>query len=173
MSPLHPTLRPIQVLAFTPSGWIRGTFHVPEVQNFLSFLNHQDELLKLTDVVLPGSQQTESFLGLYKSATLLVVPVGELRDPGPRPTIGTHESRLVTCLLSLGSIRGRLDVPEIQRTSDFLLRRPGFMELRHCHIGPNPFLLPEETQKESMPVVFVNTQALVGTAENTPPRPPS
>ena len=166
MSPFHPTLRSIRVLVFTPSGWIRGVFHVPEIQNFLAFLNHQEELLKLTDVVLPGSQQVEPFLGLYKSATLLVVPLEDLKDQGVRPTVGNQENRLVTCLLNIGSIRGRLDVPEAQRTSDFLLRHPGFMELRQCHIGPNSFLNPEETLKESLPVVYVNTKALVGTTEN-------
>lgn len=168
MSPLQPALRNIPVLVFTPSGWIRGMFHVPEVQSFLGFLNHQDELLKLTDVVLPGSKQVQPFLGLYKSATLLVIPQGDPKDlkanPQGLPPVA-RESRLVTCLLSLGSIQGRLEVAEIQRTSDFLLRRPGFLELRQCHVGPNPFLSPTETQGESIPLVYVNTHSLVGTAE--------
>jgi hypothetical protein len=138
---------------------------VPEVQSFLSFLNHQDELLKLTDVVLPGSKQRCPFLGLYKNAMLLVVPQGDPKDLKPLPQKGPRENRLVTCLFSLGSIRGRLEVAEIQRISDFLLRRPGFMELRHCHVGPNPFLQIEETMGETIPLVYVNTHALVGTAE--------
>lgn len=165
MTSLHPALRPIPVLIFTPSGWIRGTFHVPEVQSFLSFLNHQDELLKLTEVLLPGSKQGHPFLGLYKSAMLLVVPQGDPKELKPLPQTGPRESRLVTCLFGLGSIRGRLEVAEIQRISDFLLRRPGFMELRHCHVGPNPFLHPEETLGEAIPLVYVNTHALIGTAE--------
>lgn len=166
MSPLFPTQNHIQVLIFTPSGWIRGMIHVPEVQNLFAFLNTSDEILKVTDAVLPGAPQAHPFLALQKSATLLVVPqpgqnLGKTPEPSPVP----KERRLVTCLLTLGSIRGRLDVPESRRTSDFLIRSPRFMELHQCHIGPNPYLDPKEASGEALPLVYVNASAMVGTTE--------
>lgn len=167
MSPLYPTQNHIQVLVFTPSGWIRGVVHVPEVQNLFSFLNTSDEILKITDAVLPGTTAPHPFLALQKSAVLLVVPqpgqdLGKVENsPVPK------ERRLVTCLLTLGSIRGRLDVPEARRTSDFLIRSPRFIELHQCHIGPNPYLDPKEAKGEAMPMVFVNSSSMVGTTEES------
>ena len=169
MSPLHPIQNHIQVLVFTPSGWIRGIIHVPEIQTLFSFLNTSDEILKITDAVLPGTTQPHPFLALQKGATLLVVP-----QPGQdlgkvEASAVPKERRLVTCLLTLGSIRGRLDVPEARRTSDFLIRSPRFIELNQCHIGPNPYLDPKEAVGEAMPLVYVNASALVGTTEEPPP----
>lgn len=168
MTSLHPPLRPHQVLLFTPSGWIRGAFQVPDVQGFLSFINHQEELFKLTEAVLPGSPQVQPFLGLHKFAILLIVPVGGADPPRPEPSAVTRELRLVTCLLSLGSIRGQLELPAALRTSDFLLRKPGFVALHQCHLGPTPYLNPQEALGEALPLVFVNAEALVGITEEMP-----
>ena len=167
MSPLHPTLNPVQVLVFTPSGWIRGTFHVPAVKGMLTFLNTQEEILKLTEVSLPGSKHILPFLALQRNASFLVVPQGGMDAMKPEIISVPRERRLVSCLFSLGSIRGRLDVPETLRTSDFLLRKPGFIELNQCHIGPNPYLDPKDTTGEAIPLVYVNSHALVGTTEES------
>lgn len=168
MTSLHPSLQPIQVLLFTPSGWIRGAIQVPVVQSFLTYINHQEELLKITDAVLPGSNQVHPFLGLHKFATLLIVPRAGLEAPRPEPSPIARELRLVTCLLSLGSIRGQLELPVSLRTSDFLLRKPGFVALHQCHLGPTPYLNPEEATGEALPLVFVNAEALVGITEEIP-----
>jgi hypothetical protein len=166
MSVIYPPQNPVPVFVFTPAGWIHGVFHVPTVKNLLSFLNTQDEILKLTDAVLPGTKQAQPFLALHKSATLLVVPQHGLEALKLDPSIAaSRERRLVTCLLSLGSIHGHLDVADTVRTSDFLLRNASFFDLYQCHMGPNPFLDPKELTDEAFPVVLVNSKSLVGTTE--------
>ena len=170
MSTLHPPQNPFPVIVFTPSGFIRGVFHLPAVKNLRSFLNTGDEILKLTQAILPGSSQVHPFLALQKGAVLLVVPQGGPEPPRNDANQALRVQRLVTCLLSLGSIQGYLETPENIRTSDFLLRNPGFLELRECHIGPNPYLDPKKTAGEAIPLVLVNVRCLVGLAEEAEER---
>lgn len=160
MSTLHPPQDAVPVVVFTPAGWIRGTFHVPKVKTLLGFLNLQEEILKLTEVILPGTSQAQPFLALHKSAALLVIP-----QRSNDPSMPGRDRRLVTCLLSMGSVRGYLDVAETVRTSDFFLRSPSFIELQTCHVGPNPYLDPAETAGEPFPLVLVNARSLVGATE--------
>jgi len=161
--------RPIQtaipVIVFTPSGFIRGTLHLPAVKTLPSFLNAQDEILKLTDAVLPGSDQVHPFLALHKSAILLVVPQEGVEIPKPATGAVNRELRPVTCLLSLGSIRGHLDVPENLRTSDFLLRNPGFIEFHQCYVGSTSYFDPSEATGAPLPLVMVNARNMVGVTE--------
>ena len=140
---------------------------MPLVKGFQTFLNTQEEILKLTEVTLPGSKHIHPFLALQRNASLLVVPQSGMDALRPENNSVPRERRLVSCLFSLGSIRGRLDVPESLRTSDFLLRKPGFIELNQCHIGPNPYLDPQETTGEAIPLVYLNSHSLVGTTEES------
>lgn len=159
----YPLQQPVTVVALTTSGFLSGIIHLPVTKNLRTLLNAPDEILKLTEAVLPGSAQVHPFLALQKSATLLVIPKS---DPGlPKPE--TTARRLVTCLLSMGSIRGYIDVPESLRTSDFLLHSPGFIEFRECFLGPNPHVDPKETSGEAFPLVLVNSRSMVGVTEET------
>lgn len=168
MSALHPPQSRLSLVVFTPSGYIRGTCHLPTVKSLRTFLNTGDEILKLTDVVLPGSPQVHPFLALQKSAALVIVP----QDTGGAPRSDLRpiqrEWRVVTCLLTLGSIRGHLELPEVLRTSDYLVRNPGFLELHDCHMGPNPYLPAEEASGDPIPLVLVNARSLVGVTEELP-----
>jgi hypothetical protein len=161
----RPPQTAIPVIVFTPSGFIRGTLHLPAVKTLHSFLNGQDEILKLTEAVLPGSDQVHPFLALHKSAITLVVPQGDLDTLRSGLSAMPREQRLVTCLLSLGSIRGHLDVPENLRTSDFLLRNTGFIEFHQCYVGSTSYFDPSEATGEALPMVIVNSRNMVGVTE--------
>lgn len=161
----RPLQTAIPVIVFTPSGFIRGTLHLPAVKNLSSLLNAPDEILKLTDAVLPGSDQVHPFLALHKRAILLVVPQESAELAKPVQASGQRELRPVTCLLSLGSIRGHLDVPENLRTSDFLLRNPGFLEFHQCYVGSTTYFDPSEATGAPLPLVIVNTRNMVGVTE--------
>ncbi len=161
----RPPQTAIPVIVFTPSGFIRGTLHLPEVKTLPSFLNAQDEILKLTEAVLPGSDLVHPFLALHKSAILLVVPQGGPDSPRPAFAAGGRELRPVTCLLSQGSIRGHLDVPENLRTSDFLLRNTGFIEFHQCFVGSTSYFDPNEATGQPLPLVIVNSRNMVGVTE--------
>lgn len=160
--------RPLQtavpVIVFTPSGFIRGTLHLPAVKTLQSFLNSQDEILKLTEAVLPGSDQVHPFLALHKSAITLVVPQGAVEAPKVGMA-APREQRLVTCLLTLGSMRGHLEVPESLRTSDFLLRNTGFIEFHQCYVGSTTYFDPSEATGAPLPLVIVNSRNMVGVTE--------
>lgn len=155
----------IPVIVFTPSGFIRGILHLPPGKTLQSFLNSQDEILKLTEAVLPGSDQVHPFLALHRSAITLVVPQGTLEAPKPAISGPQREQRLVTCLLSLGSMRGYLEVPESLRTSDFLLRNTGFIEFHQCYVGSTTYFDPSEATGEPLPLVIVNSRNMVGVTE--------
>ena len=165
MSPLKPSLHRVKALVATPSGWFRGTFHVPGVQGFLTYLNHQEEVLKLTEAILPGSKEPHPFLAIHKSATSLILPLEGLDPLNPGPANAAQDLRLVTCLLPQGSIRGHLELPQALRTSDFLMRKPGFVAFRRCYISPNPYLPPQEITDQAFPLIFLNTHSLVATTE--------
>jgi hypothetical protein len=156
------------VVVFTPSGFIRGTLHIPAVKTLPSFLNGADEILKLTEAVLPGNDQVHPFLGLHKSAVILVVPRVVLEGPKAGLGMPPRGQRPVTCLLSLGSIRGSLDVPDNLRTSDFLLRNTGFIEFHQCHVGSSLYFDPSEATGEALPLVIVNSRNMVGVTEEVP-----
>ncbi len=160
----RPSQTPLSVIVFTPSGFIRGTLHLPVVKTLPSFLNAQDEILKLTEAVLPGSDLVHPFLALHKSSVILVVPQG-LEAAKPAPGAMPLERRAVTCLLSLGSIRGHLDMPENLRTSDFLLRNTGFIEFHECFVGSTSYFDPSEATGAPLPLVLVNSRNMVGVTE--------
>ena len=161
----RPSQTAIPVIVFTPSGFIRGTLHLPVVKTLPSFLNAQDEILKLTEAVLPGSDLVHPFLALHKSAILLVVPQGGLDTPKPGLGAMALERRAVTCLLSQGSIRGHLDIPENLRTSDYLLRNTGFIEFHQCYVGSTAYFDPNEATGAPLPLVIVNSRNMVGVTE--------
>lgn len=168
LAPLH-LQQPITIIALTSSGYISGTVHLLAMKNLRTLLNAQDEILKLTQAMLPGSQQVHSFLALRKGSALLIVPKADAELFKPEPSSQPRAQRLVTCLLELGSIRGCIEVPENVRTSDFLLRSPGFIEFRECFLGPNPQLDPQEMTGDPLPVVYVNSRSMVGVTEETQP----
>jgi len=170
MSPLHPPQTPFPAVVFTASGFIRGIFHPPAVKSLRNFLNRSDELLNPTQVVLPGRGTVHTFLAPHKSPPPPGAPQGTSTPPASEGSQAPRERRLVTCLLSLGSIQGYLETPENIRTSDFLLHNPGFLELTECHIGPNPYLDPKEISGDAIPMVLVNVRCLVGLAEEVDER---
>jgi hypothetical protein len=164
ISPFPPQ-QPLTVIALTPSGYISGTVHLYAMKNLQTLLNAQDEILKLTDAILPGNQQVRPFLALRKGSALLIVPKVSLDMLKPEPSSQQRVRRLVTCLLGLGSICGYIEIPERSQTSDFLLRSPSFIEFRECYLGPSPHLGPKEMTGDPLPLVYVNSRSMVGVAE--------
>ncbi len=168
MSNLHPNMFPTSVSICTASGWIRGVLHVPVVKGLQSFLNGNEEVLKLTDVTLPGSWHPHPFMVFNKRAVWMLVPTKPSEVVRSEAPAVPRERRLVTCLLGQGSLCGRLELPESLRTSDYLLRSPGFIELFSCHLGPSPYDNPRDTFGEALPLVLINARELIGITEEIP-----
>ena len=168
MIPPSPIHQPLPVVIVAPSGYITGMLHLPPMKNLRAYLNGPEEILKLTDARLPGRDQTHPFLALQKSATLLLVPQAGMDTVRPEPTSIPKTRRPVTCLLTVGSLRAFIEAPESLRTSDFLLRSPGFLEFLQCHFSPNPYMDASDARGDPFPLVFVNGRSVVGVTEENP-----
>ncbi len=166
MSPIHPPLLPVPVAVATQSGIVSGTIYVPEVLGVLGYLNQAEELIKLTDARIPGSSAVHPFLAIRKPATSMVVPSAQAMVRKSEAGGTLRERRSVTCLLVHGSISGALEVPESLRTSDYLLRANGFIDLYHCRIDPDTWGGGRDPADGTLPVVLVNTHLLVGITES-------
>jgi len=166
-----PTQQPVTLIALTSSGYISGTVHLQAMKNLRTLLNAPEELLKLTDARLPGGSQVQPFLALRKGSAHLIVPKAGPELLGSEPSSWQKARRRVTCLLEHGSIRGYIEVPENLRTSDFLLRSPGFLEFHDCFLGPHPHLGPEELTADPLPLVYVNSRSMVGVTEEAQSAP--
>lgn len=154
------------VVVYTRSGLIRGVLQLPTVKNLRGFLNGDEEYLKLTEAEFPGSQQTQqSFLLLRKDAVILIVPKEGHEPQRKDPSKSLRGQRLVTCLLGAESVQGLLDIPKNARTSDFLLRNRGFLELSACLISSIPSLEAQPVNGSTLPTVLVNAQCLVGVVD--------
>lgn len=163
MDNLRPPQYPLPVVVYTPSGLIRGVLQLPTVKNLRGFLNGDEEYLKLTEADFPGRQQVQqSFLLLRKDAVILVVPKEGHEPRRADNSKSLRGQRLVTCLLGGESVQGYLDIPRNLRTSDFLVRNRGFLELSACRISPNPSMGPQQADGSILPTVLVNAQCLVG-----------
>lgn len=166
-----PPQQPVTLIALTSSGYISGTVHLLATKNLRALLNAPEEILKLTDALLPGNPRVQPFLALRKGSAHLIVPKAGPEILGPEPSSWQKARRLVTCLLEQGTLRGYIEVPENLRTSDFLLRSPGFLEFRECLIGPDPHLEPRDLTADPLPLVFVNSQSMVGVTEEAQSAP--
>jgi hypothetical protein len=155
----RPPQRVILARILTPTGWLRGSIHLPRLQSLADFLGHATPFLSLTGVSLPGSREELPYLAIRRSAALLILPAceeGSLllgRDP---PDMVAHD---VCCVLQSGAIRGRLMLKPTLRVSDYLTRHEGLIVLREADIGP---------ARTRVPVLLLNASALVALAEEPP-----
>lgn len=152
----------VSLVVLTPSGYISGTCNLPANRSLRAFLSSEDEILKLTAVVLPEAQACIPFFAIQKSAIILVVPKGD--GWAEKDDAGLIRAKLqpVSCLLAHGSVHGEFLLPDVIRFSDYLTLKKGFIELRECHIGSHPFLTPGELFAQTVPLVLVNSHNIVG-----------
>ncbi len=150
---------------YTPSGWIGATFHVPEGETLVSYLNDKGpagarRFVTLTDVTLPGQGDPLPFFALQRSAILFVVAGEEAHLPTGQAD-GTQERRVV-CLFEGGVVMGALDTPVGQRVSDVFAHADGFFLLRECTIGAGDAARPS---MEAHGAVVASASRLLGVAE--------
>ncbi len=162
----------VPLVVLTPSGYISGSCNLPLNRSLRAFLSSDDELIKLTGVVLPGTKKPIPFFAIQKSAIILVVPNGERCAEEDASGLVRAKSQSVSCLLAHGSIHGEFLLPDVIRFSDYLTLKKGFIELRQCHIGSSSFLYPEDVDGVAIPLVLINTQNLVGITDQVAEKAP-
>jgi hypothetical protein len=155
----RPPQRILPARILTPSGWMRGTFHVPRMQSLLDFVSQQAPFFSLTGVELASSQIVMPFVALRRSAANLIVPACDERSlllarEQPNAVVLT-----VTCVLEAGTVSGRLAVPPHLRVSDYLAHSAGFLVMRDADLGLAGVLAP---------IVLVNAGALVALSDSAP-----
>jgi len=159
----RPPQRVIPARVLTPTGWLRGTFHLPRRHSLADFLGHAGPFLSLTSVSLPGSREELPYLALRRSAALLILPACDERRLLLGRDLQDAVPHAVACLLQAGAVRGCLMLTSTVRVSDFLARHDGFIVLREADLGP---------ARTRVPVLLVNAGALLAMAEEAPaPRP--
>ena len=154
----HPPQRPVPARVLSLGRWIRGTFHVPKLHAFDDHLANGRTFFTLTGVDLGGAAPIP-FVALRASAAHVVVPDVAASELLLQPVSGTAP-REVSCYLEHLAVRGRLELRQGVRTSDFLAHQEGFIVLRACRLVP---ALPGRA--EPLPVVLVNARAVVALAE--------
>jgi len=163
MAGYQPDRRDVRCRILTPAGWIEGTFRVPRIRAFVEHVAALHEFEVLTDVVFLGSGHRESFFDLCLDAAMVIVPPEGEGEPAMPIAEDKRVSREITCLLTMGQLRGRIDLVENVRISDFFRSRKGYVLLRDCRFVPNT----DGTEPESEPhrSVIVRTPAIIGVTE--------
>jgi hypothetical protein len=130
----RPAQRQIQARILTGPGWILGTFHVPEKQGFVEFLNGEGHFYTLTEVTLPGSTKPLPFFAMSRAAAVLIVPGADDNLSEEESQEGGREARL-SCLLEEGLLMGAIDLPAKTRVSDYLMQSNRHFLIKNCTIG--------------------------------------
>ena len=163
MSQYRPPVREIPSVLFTTAGWIRGTYHVPQLHGFMDFLGKAGDFLKLTDVNLPHLKKHLRFFGLRRNAAMMIIPdCAEEMLHLPKPLARTRNIP-VSFLLESGSITGSLALEGEIRTSDFLTKENRWIILRECVLGTSSS--GGAAQETRFPLLLLNSTCVIGASE--------
>jgi hypothetical protein len=165
--PTAPSLRQVTAEVLTPVGWMNGTFRVPPQQPFLDFLTLGTlgaQVIKFTRVRVPNEPDLIPFVALSRESVILVAPTLS-KELIAAEDGGFTRAREVACLLSVGVLRGSLDVLANIRLSDDLERRGHLIVLRRCVLAPYGGTLNAPTAR-SLPIVIVNLSQAIGVSES-------
>lgn len=150
----------------TRAGWIVGNIHVPTHARLTDFLSHDSDFLPLTDVFLEGRPNPVPFFALQKSAIYFLAAM-DAEDLQSAKLTGSLYEHQIACLLPIGSIAGKAEIPEGIRVSDFFCKHGGFILMRECHYHiRDPWTHEKEDATET--AMLVNTEAAIGVSELQP-----
>lgn len=168
MSGYKPQQREVRARILTPMGWIEGTFHVPQMHDFMHHLDSMHEFEVLTKVHHMSIGQREEFLDLRRDAIqLLLLSEDEAVQVLAKPSSKLVEHQ-VTCLLATGYVRGRLDILENVRVSDFFRTKRGFVPICDARVQRHGETVDESTAAATL--ILVNTAAIIGVSEPSVPK---
>ncbi len=143
-------------------GWIRGVIHVSKLHSFVEHLNSKSSFVKMTEVTLPGRDDTLPFFALHKQSIILVAPAET--ETHLEKAAGERDDHHVDCMLEDVIIRGVIKVRKGVRLSDGLAQHDGFLVLRETLIRG---MSSGQVVERRVPVAIVNDDALIGIAESS------
>ena len=159
-----PNQRSIPANVLTRAGWLTGTFHIAERSRFVDAMNRPTEFMRLTDVSMRGRFDSLPFLGLQRSAMILIVPPATETQLQWRPEVEPLEKHDVACLLDLGVVYGTVDVLKNVRVSDYFVHKTDFVLLTNARLrvgAPGATNVAEQKQ----PFVVVNASCVIGVSD--------
>ena len=163
MSQYRPPIREIPSVLFTTAGWIRGTYHVPQLHGFLDFLGKAGDFLKLTDVTLPHLKKHLAYFGIRRNAVLMIIPdCPEEMLHLPKP-LGKVRTLSISFLLESGTVTGDLALEGEIRTSDFLSKENRWIVLRDCVLGTSG--ASAAGSESRFPLMLLNVACIIGASE--------
>ena len=160
---LVPPMREVEASIYTTAGWVKGTFVIPKMRNFVDFINQPQDYFKLKDVSLPDIDHPLPFFALQQQSVIFIVP--ETQEEMLRMTTlaGDKVERDVSCAFSNGIVSGALFVLRNARVSDFLMQRHSFFYLRDCSLYLRTSGHPDI--RKGLAMIVVNGNRIIGVSE--------
>ena len=92
LTPNAPRLRKVVANILTDSGWVHGTFQVPERQSLMDYFASGVQLVKATRVRFPGEREPFPFIALCRDAIHLIEAASD--DAIEAPGVAGHTTRI-------------------------------------------------------------------------------
>ena len=162
-----PQAKRVSTRALTKAGWVAGDLHIPGAVRVADYLNRKHDFLTLTDVFTEGQDDSMPYLALQWHAVFLIVCPYD-KEPLAAEEFGTLEHHKISCLTAVGSVSGLMATRPGVRLSDRLAHHRMFLTVTDCSYRVrDPF--SHEVFEETHPFVFLNTDKIIGIAEEEPP----
>ena len=159
------TMRRVTVNALSDAGWVTGSLHVPLQVRLIDYMNRAPDFLSLTDVFMEAHTQGIPFFALQRHAIVFLIVEGQ-EEPQSVEDTGIVEEHLISCLLVMGSLVGKVMVKPGVRLSDALAKRKKFMPVTECTYRLRVPRTKDITE-EYRPFVLLNCDKIVGLSERS------
>jgi len=156
-------MREVESSFYTTAGWVRGSFVIPTMRNFVDFVNQPHDYFKLKNVKFPGIEPIVPFFALQRQSVILVIPDRHEETLRMTTLTGDKVERDVSCAFMSGFVSGVLFVLQDARVSDFLMQRHSFFYLRDCSL----YLRTSRQAdiRKEIPMIVVNGKQIIGVSE--------
>jgi hypothetical protein len=165
MSQYQLSMKMIPCAILTHSGWIEGTFHVPQHHGFIEFLTRSEDYLKLTEVNLPYLKKHIQFFVLRRDEVQAIIPRCQESLLNLPHTTKNPKLHQVTLLLLNGCIVGTMNIEINSRVSDYMMKGHQWIPLHDCLMGVSPAAAINSDSK--LPLVLVSSHSITGASEES------
>ena len=156
-------MRRVTVNAFTEAGWVAGSVHIPGQIKLADYLNRASDFLALTEVFMEAQAVEIPFFALRRGAIHLLTS-GELDEPQVPDGMIPLEEHNISCILSLGRLKGIIRTKPGIRLSDILAKQKTFVAIANCTYE----IRSPQTRKinrEEHSLILVNCGSIIGLSE--------
>ncbi len=164
MTPITPTnLRRVTLKAMTDAGWIAGTLLVPSSVRLVDYMERAPSFLSLSEVFMQAHSKGLPFFALQRNAIEFMAIEGA-EDPSSAEDTQIMEDHSISCLLTNGTLKGKIAVKPGLRLSDYLTKHHKFIPVKECSYNVR---IPQSRSvaEEFSAFVLLNSERIVGLSE--------